>query len=91
MPDININRLEDIANVPESAEVDEVRDIAYILMETQGLLTLRNIQNRSLNMANTVLEMDASIALRKARVDQLQSNIVIAVLLTIGIAAWILL
>ena len=49
MPDINLDRLEDIANVPELAEADEVRSIAQLLMEAQGILILRNHQNHTLS------------------------------------------
>ena len=48
MPNINLDRLEDIANVPEAAEADEVGDIALLLLENQAVLKLRNIQNRRL-------------------------------------------
>ncbi len=48
MPDINISRLEDIANVPESAEADEVQSITLLLLESKAILELRNTRGRVL-------------------------------------------
>ena len=67
MPDININRLEDIANVPEIAEADEVGDMALLLMEAQSVLKLRNSQNRSLSSDNMYLATKTRKVERDAR------------------------
>lgn len=90
MPDINIDRLEDIANVPELAEVEEVSDIALLLMESQSLVKLRNIQNRSFGVANAMLKMELTRQSITARKAKWTSGVIISFLLIISIGVVVL-
>ena len=90
MPDISVYRLEDLIRVPESARVDEVRDVSHLLLQSNGLLELRNVQNRQLNQAYLNACSRAASTFRKARQARIRANVVITTLLAIIIAIAIL-